>query len=354
MKNIFKLFILSLICSSLFIGCGESTADGGRIKVAGLIRNDKESFLLAYTQALRDAAEAENVDLEIYVCNDDAAIQIDQVKIMLTQGVKSFVITPVDTGMTVQITKLVNSMGGSVAFSNILPSDDALDVGKNFFYASSAEISAGDYQAEILDAYFKKNPSKISGSNVNIIYLNGEYGHTAQIFRKQGFMEGMAARGYTVNVLGEDGANWGFDAAHQQVLTMLPNIGGRINAIVAQNDDMALGAVSALEDFGMVDAGDSDGDGTTVSVPVLGVDATTVARQSVKEKKLYATVLQDANGQASTALELVLECNRHGNAKNFVTKKGVKAATKVTGEAPLTRTSVMDQIYIVPFVPVTE
>lgn len=354
MKKIIHIFLSVMILCSVFSGCAGGKKDNGKLKVAGLIRNDKESFLLAYTDALKEAAKNMDVNLEVYICDDDAAIQIDQVKTLLTGGTKYFVMTPVETGMTAQVTKLVQSMGGAVAFSNIVPSDESLDVGKNFFYASSAEISAGDFQAQILDDYFKKNPSKLSGKTVNILYLDGEYGHTAQIFRRQGFFDGMDARGYKVNVLGEGGANWGFDSAKQIISNFLGDFGSRIDAVVCQNDDMALGAVAALMDAGYYDENDSDGDGTNVSVPVLGVDATAAACQSIKEKKLYATVLQDAKGQASTALELVVQCSEHGSAKGFETSQGVKSATKVTGEAPLTRNSVMDQCFIVPFVPVTE
>lgn len=357
MKRITYILAGLVLASSLFTSCGtKSSSTDNRLKVAGLIRNDKETFLNSYTSSLIAAAEEENVNLKVCISNDDAAIQIDQIKTMLTSGVKYFVITPVDTSITEQITKLIKSYGGACAFSNILPSDEALDVGKNFFYASSAEISAGDYQAEILDAYYKKNPSKISGKTVNIFYMNGEYGHTAQIFRRQGFMDGMKARGYTVNVVGEDGANWGYDTSRQIVSNFLPANGNKIDAIICQNDDMALGSVQALIDAGYVEPGnrDVDGDGTILTKPVIGVDATDSAKASIKEHKLLGTVLQDAKGQASTALELVIQCSKNGNAQGFTTKGGVSCATKVTGEAPLNRESVKDQIFLVPFVPVTE
>lgn len=350
-----KIFYILILASLIFGGCSKTkSSDSGKIKVAGLIRNDKETFLVSYTDALKEAAQKQNVELLVYFCNDDSAVQIDQVKTLLSRGVKCFVITPVDISITEQITKIINSQGGTAAFSNILASDAALDVGKNFFYASSSEIAAGDFQAQILDDYFKKNPSKLSGKTVNVLYLNGEYGHSAQIFRRQGFMDGISSRGYTVNVLGEGGANWNLDSARQIISGFLPSFGNEINAIIAQNDDMALGALAALEDSGYISSSDSDGDGTLASVPVIGVDATDAARNSIKEHKLYATVLQDAKGQASTALELVVQVAKTGSTKGFVTSSGVSAATTITGEAPLTRVSVLDQCFMVPFVPITE
>lgn len=350
-----KIFYILILTSLIFAGCSKTpSSKSNKIKVAGLIRTDKETFIVAYTNALKKAAERENVDLSICISNDDAAVQIDQVKTMLNSGIKYFVITAVDSSITEQIAKIIHSQGGAAAFSNILPSDAALDVGKNFFYSSSSEIAAGEFQAQILDEYFKKNPSKLSGKTVNILYLNGEYGHSAQIFRRQGFMNGMEARGYAVNVLGEGGANWNFDSARQIISSFLPEYGSKMNAIICQNDDMALGSLAALDDAKYFSQTDDDGDGTIYKVPVIGVDATDKAKESVQENKLYATVLQDAEGQASTALELVVQIAKTGITRGFVTSNGVKAATEVTGESPLTRASILEQCFMVPFVPITE
>ncbi len=351
-------YILSLCFLTLcFTGC-INKPESKKIKAAGLFRSDAETFLNAYTAALVKAAAANDVDFKLNFCNKDAAVQIDQVKNLLMNGVKYFVIAPVDTGLTEQIVKLIHSKGGAVAFSNVQPSDAALDIGKNVFYVSSAETSAGDFQAQILDGYFKKNPNKLSDKTVRILYLNGEVGLSAQIFRRMGFLDGMARLGYKILIVNEGTANWTFDTARQLTDNWIAK-GAAFDAIIAQNDDMALGAVESLIANRYVDdpsfpKRDTDGDGTALSVPVLGIDATDAARASIKEHKLYATVQQDASGQAETALEVVLQCAKKGNAKGFVTKAGIKALTEVSKESPANRASVIDQCFMVPFVPVTE
>ena len=356
MKKIF--YVLCLCVSALYFSGCINKSESKKIKAAGLFRSDTETFLNAYTAALVKAAADNDVDFKLYFCNKDAAVQIDQIKNLLMNGVKYFVIAPVDTGLTEQIVRLIHSKGGAVAFSNVQPSDAALDVGKNVFYVSSAETSAGDFQAQILDEYFKKNPKKISSSTIRLLYLNGKVGHSAQIFRRMGFIDGMTRMGYKIEIVAEGTANWGLDTARQLTDNWIAK-GEVFDAIIAQNDDMALGAVESLIANKYVDdvsspLRDVDGDGTILSVPVLGIDATDVARASIKEHKLYATVLQDASGQAQTALEVVLQCARHGNAKGFATKAGIKALAEVSKESPANRASVIDQCFMVPFVPVTE
>lgn len=352
-----KIFYVLCLCASALCFSGCLNKSDSKIKAAGLFRSDTETFLNAYTAALVKAAGDNDVDFKLYFCNKDAAVQIDQVKNLLMNGVKYFVIAPVDTGLTEQIVRLIHSKGGAVAFSNVQPSDAALDVGKNVFYVSSAETSAGDFQAQILDGYFKKNPKKISSSTIRLLYLNGEVGHSAQIFRRMGFIDGITKRGYKVEIVAEGTTNWAVDTARQLTDNWIAR-GAVFDAVIAQNDDMALGAIESLVANKYVEdpslQRDIDGDGTVLSVPVLGIDATDKARDSIKAHKLYATVLQDASGQAQTALEVVLQCARHGNAKGFATKAGIKALAEVSKESPANRASVIDQCFMVPFVPVTE
>ena len=136
MKKLF--YILCLFVSALYFSGCINKSESKKIKAAGLFRSDTETFLNAYTAALVKAAADNDVDFKLYFCNKDAAVQIDQIKNLLMNGVKYFVIAPVDTGLTEQIVRLIHSKGGAVAFSNVQPSYAALDVGKNVFYLYSS------------------------------------------------------------------------------------------------------------------------------------------------------------------------------------------------------------------------
>ena len=355
MKKILLISILSVFMFS-FAGCGNKSSSDKEV-IGVLLRNDNEAFLYAYKAGLIEAAKKNNVTLKIYSANNDAAIQIDQLKTMLLNGIKYFVIISHSTDLTEQMAKIINSQGGAAAFSNIIPSVNALKVGKNFFYASSPETDAGNFQAQIIDSYFKKNPGKISGKTLNVVYFNGEYGHPAQIYRKVGVMEGLSQLGYTVNLVAEFGANWDRASARQYLDLLIEGGDKNFNLVIAQNDEMALGAVDSLVSHGFVDnpsspTRDIDNDGTALSVPVLGIDATDAGKKSMSDNQMYGTVLQDAGAQAETALELVWQCMKTGTAQGYVTQAGLKAASHVTKEAPLTDSTVISQCFVVPFVPV--
>ena len=359
MKKIIK-FTGALLLALSMLSISSCRKKASEKEVVGvLLRNDSEVFLSAYRKGIEDFAKKNGINVEVYSANNDAAIQIDQLKTLLLNGVKNFVFIAYNSDLTEQITKIIHSQGGSAAFSNIIPTVEALKAGENFFYASSPETDAGRFQAQIIDGYFKKNPSKLKNKNLRVLYFNGEYGHPAQIYRKVGVMEELEKLGYTVSVLGEFGANWDRASARQYLDLWIEGNNPSFDVIIAQNDEMALGAVDSLLSHNMVDnpaspTTDSDGDGTALAVPVLGIDATDGGKASLQKNQLYGTVLQDVNAQAATALELVWQCMKEGNAKNHTTQGGISAAKETTKEAPLTEKSVLDQCFIVPFVPVSK
>ncbi len=359
MKKILKFTAAVLLAISVFSisGCKEEKSNKEIIGV--LLRNDYEVFLSAYRKGIEDFAKKNNITVEIYSSNNDAAIQIDQLKTLLLNGIKNFVIIAYNTDLTEQMAKIINSQGGAAAFSNIIPSVEALKTGENFFYASSPETDAGKYQAQIIDSYFKRNPGKLDGKNLRVVYFNGEYGHPAQIYRKVGVLEELPKLGYNVNVVSEFGANWDRASARQYLDLLIEDKNTAFDVVIAQNDEMALGVVDSLINHNMVDnpsnpTMDVDGDGTALAVPVLGVDATDGGKASLSKKQMLGTVLQDANAQAATALELVWQCMKEGNAKDYKTQGGISAAKETSKEAPLTDRNVIDQCFIVPFVPVTK
>lgn len=350
---VFAVFVLSLT------SCIRKNSSDGKIKMCVLVRSLGTPFMRELVAHLRSYAEEADVELAVYDGNDDVAIQTDQLKTQLTYGTKYFIILPVTSGCTEQYSRILDSKGGYAVFTNQAPTIEALKLSSHFYVSMSLEISAGDFQAEILADYFKKYPERAPGKIVKILYFDGQYGHKAQVNRRIGFMEGMAKRGYTVDVLAEDSANWSDVQAREMMFRWFSRYSGQFNAVVSENDAMALGAIDALLKRNYTDDPDNpskdvDGDGTVLKIPIIGVDNTKGAKVSMQAHQLYATVLQDSAGQAGTAFELMYECARKGTAEGYTTKAGITGAKEISKEYPLTDASILSQCYIVPFKPVTK
>lgn len=355
MKKMLTVFLVMAIAitSSFANGSNESSATSGKseIKVGALIRNQNEQFVKDYADNLRILADKAGIELNLQDAMGDQAKQLDQLNMLITRGYKYFVIIPVDTSATEQMSMKINEVGGGAAYSNIQPSVNALKVGKTFFYASSPEVVAGQFQANILDEYFKANSSMNPSKVLNLLFIEGRLGHPAQISREAGFVEQAKALGYSVNFIAKDTANWTPDMAQEKMDTWIAAHEGKFNAVIAQNDGMALGAVESLITHGL--AKEDPKTGTILSVPVIGIDGTADGLKSMESNKLYGTVLQDSIGQSTTAFELVAAMAQGKEAYGMVAN-GISPATKVIDEVPANDAAIIGQCYLVPFKPITK
>jgi len=350
MKKIMLILVVLLAVSSVAFARGGQDAGGsGKPQIALLMRNVDEQFLKDYSDNVRKLAAEKGVDLNVQDARSDGATQLTQLQTLLNQGYKYFVIVPCVSELSEQMNRDIQAKGGAAAYSNIQPTVNALKVGKNFFYASSPEFVGGRYQGQLIADYFDKNPAKAPGKAVNMILINGQLGHPAQVNRRAGLLAELRTRGYTVNIIAEDTANWVPDQANEKMNAWIASFRDRFNVVAAQNDGMALGAVQSMIQNGMVKSDTSDG--TRLTVPVLGIDATGDAIASMKRNELYATVLQDAVGQSAAAFDVIYQMAT-GTYKAGNAAGGTPAATTPIDEAPANDASVIGQCYLVPFVPV--
>ncbi len=352
MKKIALILVVLLALSSVvFAGGGQQQAAGGssRVQIALLMRNMDEQFLKDYSDNVRKLAAEKGIDLNVQDARSDAATQQTQLETLLNQGYKYFVIVPCVTELSDTMNAAIQARGGAAAYSNIQPTVASLKVGKTFFYASSPEFVGGAYQGGIIADYFDANPAKAPGKVVKMILINGQLGHPAQVNRKAGLIDELQKRGYSVQIVAEDTANWAPDQANEKMNSWIASFRDQFNVVAAQNDGMALGAVQSMISNNMVKADTSDG--TRLTVPVLGIDATGDAIASMKRNELYATVLQDAIGQSAAAFDVIYQVAsgtyRAGNPAG-----GTPAATTPIDEAPANDAAIIGQCYLVPFVPV--
>ena len=343
------MMILVLVSSVAFAGGKSDSKDDGKARIALLMRNMDEQFLKDYSDNVRKLAQAKGVDLNVQDARSDGATQLTQLQTLLNQGYKYFVIIPCVSELSEQMNKEIHAKGGAAAYSNIQPTVASLKVGQHFFYASSPEFVGGRYQGQLIADYFDKNAAKAPGKVLNMLQINGQMGHPAQVNRRAGLMAELATRGYTVNIVAEDTANWTPDQANEKMNAWIASFRDRFNVVAAQNDGMALGAVQSLIQNGFVKSDTSDG--TRLTIPVFGVDATGDAIASMKRNELYATVLQDAVGQSAAAFDVIHQMAT-GTYKPGNPAGGTPAATTPIDEAPANDASIIGQCYLVPFVPV--
>ncbi|SNR97650.1 monosaccharide ABC transporter substrate-binding protein, CUT2 family [Anaerovirgula multivorans] len=306
-KRILALLLVLVLTLVAFVGCsgpapagneGEAEetgqeADQGtdeKIKVGVSIANFDDTFLMYMKDGMDAFAKTlgSEVDVTYVDANEDAPRQLNQVENFISQGMDAIIVVPVNTQATEPMSNAAVAAGIPLVYVNRVP--DYLPEGTTF--VGSESIDAGIFQMEYL-------AEKLDGKG-NVVIMQGRLDNEASQKRTEGVQE-VAAKHPEINITKVQTANW----SREEGMTLMENwlsSGDQIDAVASNNDDMALGAIMAIEAAGLLG-----------EILVGGVDATPDAIAQVEAGKLDVTVFQDANGQGGGAMEAAVNLAK-GNA----------------------------------------
>jgi len=304
--------LASILVAMGLIGCGQKGQSPGQPVVAIGIsyQNLQNEFIINIQDAVRAEANKLNVRLIEADGQGKAENQISQVENFIAQGVNAIILNPYDKEGSAPAVELAIKAHIPIVVVNALVSN--LD--KANAYVGSEDAEAGRIEAQrIMDVLHGKG---------NVVIIHGPNGHSAEVQRSEGIRE-ILAKYPDVKVVAEQTANW--DRA--QALNLMENwlaSGRQIDAVLAQNDEMALGALKAVEAAGKQD-----------QIAVIGIDAIPDALKAVADGRMVGTVFQDAKGQGTLAVDTTVaivqgKAIKHDNYIPFqlVTKENVASFMK--------------------------
>ena len=131
---------------------------------------------------------------------------------------------------------------------------------------------------------------------IQYIMLKGEPGHQDAELRTKFSVQAITDAGIKVDKLAEDTAYWDRPKAVEKMKAFLAKFGEKIELVLCNNDDMALGVIEALRQEGYFTG--------SKFMPVVGVDATAPALQALEQGTLLGTVLNDAKNQGKATFDL--------------------------------------------------
>jgi inositol transport system substrate-binding protein len=278
------LTFVGLIMLLFLAACGggnepsSATEGSGDKKTIGVSISNLDEFLTYMQDAMKEEAE-NHPDFEfIYTdAQNDSARQMDQIENFITRNVDAIVINPVDTTAAVDIINLVNNAGIPIIVAN--RTFDGVE--EATAYVGSESIQSGILQMEEV--------AELLGGEGNIAIMDGILGHEAQIKRTEGNVQ-IIDQQDGLEVVLQNTAK--FDRSEgMRLMENWLNSGTHIDAVVSNNDEMALGAILALEAAGKLD-----------DILVAGIDATPAALEAMKAGQLSVTVFQDAKGQGANSI----------------------------------------------------
>ncbi|MCG9099855.1 ribose ABC transporter substrate-binding protein RbsB [Laribacter hongkongensis] len=254
----------------------DAGTDGGKPAIGLAVSTQSNPFFVTLKKGAEEEAQKQGLTLITVDAQDDPAKQIASIEDLIQKKVKVILVNPTDSDAVVGAVKAANAAGIPV-----VTLDRSVNGGDVASHVASDNVAGGKMAAEYL-------LEKI-GNQGDVVELEGIPGASAARERGQGFHD-VIDQAKDVKVVGRQPAD--FDRA--KGLSVMENIlqaNKNVKGVFAHNDEMALGAVQALEAAGMKD------------VTVVGFDATDDAVNAVKAGKMSATVAQKPELIGKTAVD---------------------------------------------------
>jgi ABC-type sugar transport system substrate-binding protein len=243
-----------------------------------------DNWLTNVRNAIDKEAKADGVQVQYEDAQGDIGKQLSQMQNFIGSHVDVMIVNPVDTSATRQMTKLAVDAKIPLVYVSRKPDETTLP--PNVVYVGSDETVSGRLQGGEV--------SRLLDGKGDVVILMGELATNTAVIRTAGVEKVFAAHP-GIRVVQKETANFQRVPAIDLVNNLL-TAGTHFDAIAANNDEMAIGAIMALQQAGRDPS----------KVVVAGIDATPDALDEMAKGNLATTVFHNAKGQGKLAVQTAL------------------------------------------------
>ncbi|MBC5650949.1 galactose ABC transporter substrate-binding protein [Blautia sp. BX17] len=287
-------------------------------------------MMTKFTEYAADKEEATGVaiNVEVMDASQSQLTQNEQVKSLIEKGCDVICVNLVDRTEPTTITDLAENKQVPIIFFNRELVAEDLERWSELYYVGADALQSGVLEGELAANAFKTNAKmdKNGDGICQYVVLEGEAGHQDSIVRTEYSVNTLIENGVEAEKLGYAMANWNRAQAQTKTAALLTQFSGKIELIIANNDDMALRAIDALRDS-QIPREDWPG--------VVGIDGTDAGLLAVENGEMLGTVYNDKEGQAREMLNLAFAIATNGDKDSIPLIDGKYVRTpyhKVTQE----------------------
>lgn len=271
--TLFVIALLILVSAVILTGCRKTGSD---LIVVGFAqcKADESDWRMANTKSVQEAlSQANGFTLILADSNNDAAKQVSDVQGFIDQEVDYIVIAAVNAdGWD---TVLANAKAAGIP---VILMDRTINASEDLYVC----WLGGGFYDEGVKATDWMAKKFAGGAQANIVHLQGQLGASAQVGRSQALADALA-RNSNWNLVAQQTGEWSTDTAKEIMASWIQQYGNEINCVYAENDNMADGAIQALQEAGMDVGGDS-------GVAIISFDANRAYLQMTLEGLINVNV----------------------------------------------------------------
>ncbi len=272
------------------------TTPGMATTIGTTMASFDDNFLTTLRQAMGKEAQAKGVQIQFEDAQTDIGRQLSQVQNFIAQHVDAIIVNPADTAATKTITQAVAKSGIPLVYVNRAPDQKQLPE-KVVVVISDHGLSGRLEMQEV---------AKCLNGKGSVAIMLGELSSNATQDRTKGNKE-VIAKYPDMKVVQEQTALYQRNQAIDLMNNWLQS-GTKIDAVVANNDEMAIGAIIALQQAGI----------SPKTKCVGGIDGTPDGLSEMAKGNLYGTVFQDAKGQGQSAVDAAIKLTKGEKVDQYV------------------------------------
>ncbi|HHQ6600115.1 TPA: substrate-binding domain-containing protein [Serratia fonticola] len=275
---------IALLTSGLLLGTS-TLSQAAPVKIAVLMYGMKAEFVQLMEKAAKEHPEVinGNVQLTVYDGRYDPMVQNNQAETAIQTKTDAIIINPMDYEANIDVVTMANKAKIPVVVTNARLNTDQM----------TSEVVSDDVLGGYLEAKAVLQKMNCQG---NVVIIEGPKGGSGEIQRGEGNDKAIAECGPgKIKVLERKTANWSRAEALPLMENWLQKHRGQINGVIAQNDEMALGAIEAIKGANL----------NVKDFAIAGVDGVSDAIRAVQAGEMVS-ILQDAHAQMQGSIDVAL------------------------------------------------
>lgn len=312
MKKLIALLLAVVLAFSMAAcgGGGTSSSDSGstgnelKKPKVGMVVFDYSNAFMAYVRKGIENYAKDKMNLEVVDSANDQTKQNEQVNTLLQKGVDILIVNLVDSGAGQTVLDAAKAKDVPVVFINRAPDLEILKTWEKCWYVGIGWLAPGEVQADLVKADWTANKDKMDKNGDGIlqyVLVQGNISQQDGIYRTQAINDKFGAWNDDGSMKNEQldiqEAGWNTTKAKELMETWLVKYGNKIEAVVSNNDAMAMGCIEALRGNGYYDD-------ESKKVWVYGINALPQVQPLLANGELAGTVLTSPWLQAVAAVDI--------------------------------------------------
>ena len=314
-KRMFAMATVLTMAAITALGSTAVMADDevGTIGIA--FRRFDDTHITNIRNAMTDEAEALGVEIDKVDCQSSQPMENDKIDMFITKGYSAIglILQENSSGSTI-VQKAIDAGNLPLVFFNQEPFEEDLLSYDKAYYGGALASESGTMQGDMIADYWEAHQDEMDKNGDGVlqyVMISGDLGTIDATQRTEYSVKAVEDRGIKTECLASDTAMWDRVKGMEKMQAFLTANGDNIEAVFANNDDMALGAIEALKAAGYFIDGKY--------IPVVGVDYTEAGAAAIKDGTMLGTVKNDAQAQGKAAMDLLvlLAKGETPNADNY-------------------------------------